>query len=363
MFRCAFSIASAALVALAVASPRQGHGVELRLGGRPLELVAAEDSLWLLTCDRGCSGEARHSIGRIARVDPRSVHVTESVTVRRPQALAVDAAGVYGLDFWRGYVYRLDRVSLRTGGQLRLVLPFEIVPGNNDFLPVYVTAGEGAVWVSSDRVVVAKVDSRATRLLATVRLPPKAPGKLAAGDGGGWVAADLAGVYRIDPTSSRVTTRTRISRMGRSLAVNEVMIADGEVLAVGGWAAGMVPTNTNALARIDPRSGRLEGVTPLPAGGPLAVTVGAGSLRVAHTGGSTVERIGPHTGKVVKRYRGRVGVSLAIADGQLWTVTRDGTLRRLRNSVLFACPCSPRYFLAYAYLSLPSAISSRDMVK
>lgn len=111
--------------------------------------------------------------------------------------------------------------------------------------------------------------------------------------------------------------------MGGSLAVNRVLLVGGEVLAVGDWTAGTVLTNADALARISPRSGRLEGVTPLPAGGPLVVTAGAGWLWVARAGGSTFERIDPHMGKVV---------ALAVADGRLWTVTRDGTLRRLRNS-------------------------------
>jgi len=334
MVRGAFCFALAALVSLAVPSAHQRQSGELRLGGTPLELLAGRGSLWALTCDRGCTGEARQSVGRIVSIDPRSTRIKGSAVVRRPQELAVDAGGVYGLDFWRGYVYRLDPSSLRISGRVRLVLPFQIVPGDDDFLPEFVAAGEGAVWVSTDRGVIAKVDSGARRLLAIVRLPPKAPGNLAAGAGAVWVAADLAGVYRINPRTSRVRARIRITRAGGSLAVNEILLAGGEVLAVGGWTAGTVLTNANALARISPWSGRLEGVTPLPAGGPLAVTVGAGSLWVARAGGSTVERIDPHTGKLVARYRDAVGVSLALAGGRLWTVSRDGTLRRLRNLIV-----------------------------
>jgi len=65
----------------------------VRVGGIPLKL-AGEGSLWVLTCNRACSGEARESVGRIVRVDPQSGHVTASVTVRRPQALAVDSTCV-----------------------------------------------------------------------------------------------------------------------------------------------------------------------------------------------------------------------------------------------------------------------------
>jgi hypothetical protein len=120
-----------ALVALAPTSARPAVSDErpMHLGATPLELVGTRDSLWLLTCDRRCSGEARTSAGRIVRIDSREGRVLASAPISRPQALAVGSGGVYAVDFWRDTVIRLDPETLRTTARLRLVLPFEVVPG------------------------------------------------------------------------------------------------------------------------------------------------------------------------------------------------------------------------------------------
>ena len=43
--------------------------------------------------------------------------------------------------------------TLRVTASLGLTLPFAFVPGDDAFLPEYVSVGEHAVWVSSDRGV------------------------------------------------------------------------------------------------------------------------------------------------------------------------------------------------------------------
>ena len=49
-------------------------------------------------------------------------------------------------------------------------------------------------------------------------------------------------------------------------------------------------------------------------------------------GGPTVKRIDPHTGKTIATFHVHVGVALAVAKGQLWTLSRNGTLRQLGKS-------------------------------
>ena len=52
----------------ALAAHDQTVGLSTRVGGVPLELVSARGSLWVLTCERRCAGEARRSAGRVVRV-------------------------------------------------------------------------------------------------------------------------------------------------------------------------------------------------------------------------------------------------------------------------------------------------------
>jgi len=90
-------IALCLLSVLAVASTASGAdaGAEsLRLGGVPLQLLSARGRLWVLLCDRGCSGQARHSLGRVVEIDPRRERVIAAATLARPGSIAVDASGV-----------------------------------------------------------------------------------------------------------------------------------------------------------------------------------------------------------------------------------------------------------------------------
>jgi streptogramin lyase len=301
----------------------------LHVGGVPIQLVAGGGSLWVLTCDRGCTGEARQSVGRIVRIDPRTVRVTGSATVDRPQAITVGSEGVFGLDFGRGYVYRLDPATLQVTGRLRLVLPWSVVDHDNAFLPETVSLGEGSVWVTSNRGAVARIDPQSLRLVKIVGLEPATLDGVAAGQGAVWAAAELDGVARLDPRTYQVTARIRIERGDRVLSVSQTLLAGGKLLAIGDWTRSQTATNTNALARIDPSSLRVEGVTLLP-GPRLALTFAEGSLWAARVGGTTIERIDPATGRVSARVRSAaVGVGLAVADGSLWTVSATGVVGRV----------------------------------
>ncbi len=330
MSRCALGLALAVLVVLPSASARQAtpDGRSIRLGGTPLELVGTSDSIWVLTCDRRCSGEARRSVGRIVHVDAQTGRVVASAPLSRPHAVAVSANSVYALDFWRNTVRRLDPVTLRTTATLKLVLPFEVVPGDDAFLPFDVAVDKNGLWVSTARGALARLDLGVTRVLGMVSLPGKATGELAVGRGGVWLAESLLGVYRIDPTTNRVVARIHIGPPGGRFAVDKPVVGEGRVLAIGSWTRGDVLTGKRGLAQIDPRRNRLEAVTPLPSG-PLAVAIGKGSVWVARVGASSVDRLDASTGRVIARHRADDVGLLAVGGGYVWTATRGGTIRRL----------------------------------
>ncbi len=329
MSRWALGLTLAALIVATPASTQNSalDGRSIRLGGTPLELVGTRDSLWVLTCDRRCSGEARRSAGRIVHIDAQTGRVVASVPLSRPHAMAIGANGVYTLDFWRDTASRLDPVTLRTTATLRLVLPFEVAPGDDAFLPFDIAVGRNAVWVSTGRGALARLDLGVTRRLAMVRLPGEATGELAVG-GGVWVAESLLGVYRIDPTTNRVVSRIRVGSPARRFAVDKPVVGEGRVLAIGSWTRRDVLTGKRGLARIDPRRNRLKAVTPLPSG-PLAVAIGKDSVWVARVGASSVERIDASTGRVIGRFRAEAVGLLAVGGGHVWTATRRGTIRRL----------------------------------
>jgi streptogramin lyase len=334
MLRWCFSTLAALLLIAALAPASQGRDVRhaLRLGGTPLQLLAGRGSLWVLTCDRGCTGEARHSTGRIIRVDPRTARVVASAPIPRPLTIAVGVDGLYATDFERDTIRRIDLRSLRVTGRLKLRLPFRFSARDNAFLPQTVAVGRRAVWVDSDRGALVGADSRLRRIVASLRMPPDAAGDtvggVAAGAGGVWLAESLAGVYRVDERTSRIDARIRVSLAAGKFDATEIFPTAGRILALGVKASGGVLTQRNVLARIDPNHNRVEGISPLPSGQLVAAT-GAGSLWVARVGRTTVERLDPHTGRVLARLRAQVGTSLAVAGGHLWTSSAGGVVSQV----------------------------------
>lgn len=293
-----------------------------------MQLAAGRGSLWALMCDRRCTGEARSSVGRIVRIDPRTARVEVSAKVDRPQAIAVGSEGVFGLDFWHGNVYRLDPANLRVTARMHLVLPWSVVDHDNRFLPETISLGAGSVWVTSARGAVARIDPRPLRVVRIVRVEPGALAGVAAGPSAAWAAVELAGVAKIDPSTYRVTAEIKIERGERALSVGQTLLGGGKVLAVGDWTTNKTVTNAVAVARIDPSTLHVEGVTVL-AGPRIALTFGEGSLWVARPGGKTIQHIDPATGRMTTRVSGAVvGVALAVAGGSVWTVSSTGTVAR-----------------------------------
>jgi hypothetical protein len=324
------AVAFTLLVGLGSTLAAQGRSeaTAIRLGGSPLALVSARGSLWVLTCDRRCSGEGRRSVGRVVRIDPRLGRVLASAPIARPGAIAVGAQGVYATDFYRHAVRRLDPTTLRQTASLKLVLPFKIASRYAAFLPNDVVVGAGSVWVSTEWCAVARVDERLHRAVAHVRLPCDAYQTMAFGADALWISESLAGVYRVDPASGRISARIQLGPRTGRLVASRFLFARGSVLVVGVWTRGGALTGGNGLARLNPQSNRVERVTPLPSG-QLTAAFGKRALWIARVGGSSVERIDPRTGRVLGRRRASVGTALAVAGGRLWTADRDGSIRPL----------------------------------
>lgn len=297
----------------------------IRLNGSPLAMQGTRDTLWVLTCDRGCTGEARRSVGRIVRIDARRGRVVASIKLARPRAFAVGAGGVYATDPWRDTVRRFDLRLQKQLSSLKLVLPFEVAPGDRRFVPSVVRAGRDAVWVSTARGILAGLDARLSGVLETIRIPVK-NGDMDVGGRAVWVAVGPPGVDRISPKAKRVVARISVIRRGRQLSAADIVLGGGKVFVVGSWAAGTVLTRDRVLVRMNAARNAVEAVTALPQGAAL-VTFGRGFLWVARAGGSSMQQIDGLTGRLIRRVPADVGVALAVAGGHLWAADADGTLR------------------------------------
>jgi hypothetical protein len=125
-----------------------------------------------------------------------------------------------------------------------------------------------------------------------------------------------------------VVARIPIGPAGRRFDPVQLIPADKRLLALGEWTNAGTLTNRNGLARLDPARNRIEGVTPLPPG-QLTAAPGGGWLWVGRVNGRLLEQINPSSGRVVRQLQARVGVALAFAGGDPWTVSRNGSLQRL----------------------------------
>ena len=299
-----------------------------------LQLVSGQGSLWVLTCDRGCSGQGKRSVGRIVRIDPRSGRVVASVVLARPGAIAVGARGVYATDFWHDKVRRLDPRTLRVTRVLKLELPFSITTTttrDNAFLPIQIAVGRAAVWIATDRGALARADLDLRHLIAIVRLPFDAFGGIAVDPRDVWLGESLLGLYRVSAQTNRVVARIQVGPSSGRLVPTQLFADAGELLVVGEWADGNTLANRNGLARIDRGHNRVEAITPLPPG-PLATTYGNGSLWLGRLGSTVLERIDPRSGGVLRRYPAHIGIALAFAGGHVWTASRQGLIDQLAGS-------------------------------
>jgi hypothetical protein len=142
-------------------TPSGGGAVagSLRLGGTLLQLLSARGEVWVLTCDRGCSGQAERSVGRVVEINPTSGQVIAWATLVRPGAITVGPSGVYATDFWRDTLRRLDPRTLEPVASLHLALPFFIVTSttrDDAFLPESVATAGNTVWIATARGALAR---------------------------------------------------------------------------------------------------------------------------------------------------------------------------------------------------------------
>jgi hypothetical protein len=235
----------------AVAPPKPSH----HIGGVPVDIAAAHGSLWVLACTERCAGDARHARGEVIRVDAASGRVRWRTPVSNPHALTIGAGGVWVIDFWDSTVQRIDMTTGRVRATIRLKLPRSLVRGDDAFLPGHITTGQGAVWVTTARGYVARINPSHNRVSATIRVALDSAGPTLVTDSTVWVAESL-GVRRVDTSTGRAELVT-VERAGRSFAPGSFALESESLWVSGLWVRGRSFSDDDEPALVEiPRASR-----------------------------------------------------------------------------------------------------------
>lgn len=303
-------------------------------GGRLLSAVSIGDAVWELTCDRRCSGDARTSAGRLLRIDMSSGRVTHSTPIRAPMGVKAGSSGVWVISFWDSTVTHVDPATGQVIAVIQLQLPTPLVPGDDQFLPSSIAVDESAVWVSTARGQLARIDPVANQVAAMIELPQESTGEVAAGPSGVWVAEGLQGVYQIDPATNEVSAKVPVQDGSNVLSVDQVAVGDGAVIVAGDWAQPTSDVNGNqdyvvtggtGVYEIAPSQGRplhrLQGVSGR---GLLASSGGLVWIRSSRPG--FISGIDPRSGRVEKSVRlGDGEAFVAYSEGAVLVAKADGS--------------------------------------
>ena len=230
------------------------------MADKPGALTAGGGSVWV----------ASAAGGTIARIDPESATVTQTVRLGgRAEAIAYGSGALWvALPDERALV----EVDPATGIQRRtLTLGLK---------PTAVTVGGGAVWVAGyDEGAVERVDPRSGRVVDTVPVG-RGPVELVVADAAVWVANSLDGtVTRLDPATASVVTTLPVG-------------ADASALASAAGSLWVTSAYAGRVMRIDPRRNAVTETVDV-GGRPRIVAaalddvwVGVDAIGAGHRGGT-----------------------------------------------------------------------------
>jgi DNA-binding SARP family transcriptional activator len=202
--------------------------------------------------------------------------------------------------------------------------------------PGPVAYGEGAVWVGNlDDRSLSRIDPATRKVVSNIPLPAT-PDAVAVGVGAVWVVNGRLGtLYRVDPAFNRVTDAVRLGDRAITFARAGVGVGAGWV-----WAA----YGDSTLARADPSPPQASGLGSTGVG-PAAVVVAFGSVWVANSGDSTLQRFSPVTfeeGPVSDFNVGRQPTGLGVGEGAIWVAcTGDDYVTRIDVTGLGFDPARP----------------------
>jgi hypothetical protein len=306
----------------------------LVLSGTPIQVTSALGAVWVLTCERNCSGRALHGSGQLIRVSASTGRIVQRIDVVDPTAFAIGGGAMWLTHFNTGTVSRVDPGTGHTTETVSLVLATPIVAGDRRFMPVDISAGDGSVWVSTARGWLAQIDPSSSRVVRMVRAPGDATGRVVVGSGSTWVADSSLGVGVVRAGSRRLKLLWIKSGPAGAVAVDQLAVGGGRVWAYGEIAAGASPkgggvlTKTARLVTLDPRTGRIIHQQPFPAGA-YGIAYGNGALFVAGYQNGQLFRVdAEYRIRPLPPVRGH-GILITVTPGAIWVTTKSGLLLRI----------------------------------
>ena len=249
--------------------------------------------------------------------------------------------------------YGIHRANSSSGNDGRALEP--VIAAVVPLRPVItgLAVGSGGVWASSESGgatnpsaagLLWRIDPRTNRAASPIPVSGGGQG-IAIAAGSVWTVSP-EGTRRVDSRSGRVVARigaargSEIEGFGDALWVGQQRIdpATNTVAAVGsfdGFVTAIGPEGTwarsDALERVEPRTGRILATLRRPGFTPNAIALGGGSVWVAYASRTewettAVGRIDPKTNRFAGDLvvlHGRVPSALAYAGGSLWLLAHN----------------------------------------
>ncbi|HZQ64868.1 MAG TPA: ABC transporter substrate-binding protein [Gaiellaceae bacterium] len=186
-------------------------------GYSPLPVAAGPDSVWLADSLSG------GSTGLVEKIDDTLASGSSSAQIAISGDEKTLASSYFYFDglaagdgaLWlagearKRVVWRLDPKTHRVAALIHL-----------PFIPKAISAGGGAVWVTSllDDTV-SRIDPRTNRVVKTIPVG-RGPNSIAAGNDAVWVTSAIDdALWRVDPRTNRVVARIPLGRVPRAVAV------------------------------------------------------------------------------------------------------------------------------------------------
>jgi hypothetical protein len=299
----------------------------IRLPGRPLQAIVEGDALWVLTDETGCQGPV--CAGDLVKVDIVHDRVVADLPVRSPHGLSAGDGSIWVASFADDTLLRIDPASAEVEATIRLRLPFGASAGDRAFLPFELDATGDAVWVSSGRAAVARLDPGTNRVVDVVVLPDHTGGNdVSMGRDDVWVTGDLNGAVRIDPSTNRVADVIGVEdEAARKLSANQLVARDRSVWVLGNWGRPVgadgseyVAGPGQALVRIDGTTGAVASIRDVP-----DIREGAAWLLededvwLVQRDGAEMRRVEPATDELGPTVSVPFGRPLAVDGSRVWS--------------------------------------------
>ena len=176
----------------------------------PFSVAVGAGSVWVLMGSIGDHGMPDDA-ATLVRVDQRSGTVLARIDLRgAPANVAVDDTSAWVSLFRGSAVARIDLATNAHIATLPLELPRPVCDNNctgaKDFLPVHIVVDDAAVWVSTARGYVARIDKQREAVTAMIETEPNATQVRHLAPTPGALLVGQFNIVRIDSVTNSVTS-------------------------------------------------------------------------------------------------------------------------------------------------------------